>query len=62
MTLQSLLSNIALNEGSIRQIKMDVKPANDLALETAVYVKTGDMTIPCRIDSMPDLLRMEPAA
>jgi hypothetical protein len=47
MTLQSLLSNIALNEGSIRQIKTDVKPANDLALETVVYVKTGDMAIPC---------------
>lgn len=62
MTLQSLLSNIAVNEDSIRQINPDVKTANDLALETAVYAKTGDMIVPSCFDSRYGLLLMEPAA
>lgn len=62
MTLQSLLSQIALGEDSTRQFKAEVKNADSLASEMAAFAKTCGMVISGHFDPISDLLSMEAAA
>jgi hypothetical protein len=62
MTLQSLLSRIALGEDSSRQFKAGVKNAESLTSEMATFANTGSMVISGHFDPISDRISMESAA
>lgn len=59
MTLETLLSQLALGEDSTRQFKADVKNADSLASEMAAFVNTGGMVLSGHVDPISDLLSKE---
>ena len=62
MNRSDLLAQIVLGEDSSRQFKADVKNAESLASEMAIFVNADGMILSGHFDPINDLLSMEPAA